>query len=242
MKKIVIFSGAGLSAESGIPTFRGSGGLWEGYAIEEVATPLGWQQNPQKVLDFYAQRFEQMQRCQPNAAHRAIAKLSQYFDVTCLTQNIDTLLEQAGVPNVKHLHGRIDYQKCEWHLEIPTLGAEWQCDYKASLTQPTQLGDLCPKCGKQLRPDVVWFGEAVDMDIAYQLADQVQIFIGVGTSATVYPAAKLLRFFNYFTPEKYFIDPHPNYEALQGYTVLEGTATEQLPPLVENLISNLVET
>jgi len=203
MRKIVIFSGAGLSAESGIPTFRDLRGLWENYRIEEVASPLGWSQNQKLVLDFYAQRFVQMQACQPNAAHHAIAQLADRFEVICITQNIDTLLEQAGVKEVWHLHGRIDYQKCEWHWEIPPLDAEWHCNYKAEITQPTQLGDLCPKCGKQLRPDVVWFGEAVDMRVSqlYAIAPEVDIFIGVGTSAQVYPAAGLLTFFEYVPPK-----------------------------------------
>lgn len=237
MRKIVIFSGAGLSAESGIPTFRDAGGLWEGYRIEDVATPLGWMQNKQLVLDFYERRFLQMQECQPNAAHFAIAKLASIFDVTCITQNIDTLLELAGVKNVWHLHGRIDYHKCEWHWQIPPIDTEWKCDYRAQITKPTQLGDRCPQCGRQLRPDVVWFGEAVDMrvDELYEIQPQVDIFIGVGTSAQVYPAANLLKFFAY-TKDKYFIDPNPAYEALNdGFTVLKGKASEKMPELLELL-------
>lgn len=238
MKKIVIFSGAGLSVESGIPAFRGTNGLWDNYPVEEVATPLGWIQNREKVLNFYEQVFYKMQQCEPNAGHFAIAKLSQQFKVYCFTQNIDTLLEKAGVQEVWHLHGRIDFNKCEWHYDIPPLYADWQCNYKAQISQPTQLGDLCPKCGKQLRPDVVWFGEAVDMHVEqlYEIVNQVDIFIGVGTSATVYPAANLLRFFAN-VPEKYFIDPDPNFDALFGYEVLVGTATEKLPKLVNQLIN-----
>lgn len=234
MRKIVVFSGAGLSAESGIPTFRDSGGLWEGHRIEDVAAPIGWKQNPSLVLEFYAQRFLQMQRCKPNAAHVALAKLANIFDVVCITQNIDILLEQAGVKNVWHLHGRIDYQKCEWYFGVPPMESDWQCDYRAEITKPTQLGDTCPKCGKQLRPDVVWFGEAVDMrvDELYEIVSQVDVFIGVGTSAQVYPAANLLRFFK-DVKEKYFIDPNPAYAVLNGFTVLKGTASEKLPELVE---------
>lgn len=184
MTKIVVFSGAGLSAESGIPTFRGTNGLWEEHTIEDIATPLGWKRNPQLVLDFYAQRYGQMQNCQPNAAHFAIAKLAAIFEVVCITQNIDTLLEKAGVNDVWHLHGRIDYQKCEWHFGIPPLDADWQCDYRHVITQPTKLGDLCRQCGRQLRPDVVWFGEAVDMrvDNLYQILPQIDVLIGIGTS------------------------------------------------------------
>ena len=233
MGKIVIFSGAGLSAESGIPTFRDAGGLWEGYRIEDVATPFGWIRNKQLVLDFYEERFLQMQKCKPNAAHLAIADLSSYFDVICITQNIDTLLEQAGVKEVWHLHGRIDYHKCEWHYSIGPIDADWQCDYRAATRSPTQIGDLCPKCNRQLRPDVVWFGEAVDMrtDRLYEIVSQVDAFIGVGTSATVYPAANLLRFFG-DVKEKYFIDPNPAYDVLNGFTVIEGTAAQKVPELV----------
>lgn len=240
MGKIVIFSGAGLSAESGIPTFRDSGGLWEEHRIEDVAAPIGWQKNPQLVLDFYAQRFVQMQSCHPNAAHLAIAHLAQQFDVLCLTQNIDTLLEQAGITNIRHLHGRIDYKKCEWHFSIPPVDADWQCDYRAEMTQPVQFGDLCPTCGRQLRPDIVWFGEAVNMPVEelYEIVSQVDVFIGVGTSAQVPPAATLLRFFA-DVPEKYFIDPNPPLAALNGFTILEGTASEKMPELVELLSARL---
>ena len=233
---IVVFSGAGLSAESGIPTFRGNDGLWDDHKIEDVASPLGWIQNKELVLDFYAQAFEKMQKCEPNAGHLAIAELGNHFDVVCITQNIDTLLEKAGVKNIWHLHGRIDYHKCEWHFDIPPLDADWQCDYKSPITKPVELGDLCPKCGKHLRPDVVWFYEAVDMhvDELYQIQNQVDMFIVVGTSAQVYPAAQLLKFFK-DVPRKYLIDPAPNAKVLDGFTVFEGTATEYLPALVESL-------
>lgn len=237
MRKIVVFSGAGLSAESGIPTFRDTGGTWENHQIEDVAAPIGWQRNPRLVLDFHAKAFAKMQSCQPNAAHHAIAQLQEQFDVVCITQNIDTLLERAGVKNVWHLHGQIDYKKCEWHYSIPPMDANWQCDYRAAMTTPVQLGDLCPTCGKQLRPDVVWFGEAVDMhvDELYAIAPSVEIFIGIGTSAQVYPAANLLRFFQ-DVPDKYFIDPYPAYEVLNNFIVLEGKATEKLPELVKTLL------
>jgi NAD-dependent deacetylase len=238
MRKIVVFSGAGLSAESGIPTFRDAGGLWENHSIEAVASPIGWKRNPSLVLEFYAQRLLQMQRCKPNAAHLALAKLANIFDLVCITQNIDTLLEKAGVQNVWHLHGRIDYQKCEYHFGIPPVNTDWQCDYKAEITKLTQIGDTCPKCGMQLRPDVVWFGEAVDMrvDELYEIVSQVDVFIGVGTSAQVYPAANLLRFFG-DVREKYFIDPNPAYGVLDGFKIIQGTAAEKLPELVGNLIS-----
>lgn len=235
---IVIFSGAGLSTESGIPTFRDSGGLWEQHRIEDVASPEGWSKNKKLVLDFYAMRFIKQTECFPNPAHHAIAQLSQKYTVLNITQNIDTLLERAGCKNVWHLHGRIDIQKCEFHqsLAFPEQ-YDFDCDYKSLITKPIQFGDSCPKCGGQLRPDIVWFGEPVDMREEF-LMEQIRsadIFIGVGTSAQVYPAAGLLPMFRR-TKEKYFIDPHPNYDLLDGYMVLKGSASEQLPKLVAKLL------
>lgn len=240
MAKIVVFSGAGLSQESGIPTFRDAGGLWENYAIEDVATPLGWERNPQLVLDFYAQRFWQMSKIEPNAAHYALAQLSQHCDVIHITQNIDTLLEKAGVDEAKiwHIHGRIDYHKCSWHYGIPPMDAQWQCHYRGKMTKPVQWGDRCA-CGQPLRPDVVWFGEAVDLHIdeLYELMSEVEIFIGIGTSAQVYPAANLLNFFKN-CPHKYFIDPHPDSDLLTNFTIFQGKATDFVPNLVKKLIKN----
>jgi NAD-dependent deacetylase len=238
MRKIVVFSGAGLSTESGIPTFRDSGGLWEQHRIEDVASPEGWERNKQLVLNFYEQRYLKSLQCRPNPAHDAIAQLQHAFEVINITQNIDTLLERAGSKNIWHLHGRIDYQKCELHYSIPPFDdASFTCNYRAQITSPTKLGDLCPKCGSQLRPDVVWFGEAVDMKQEY-LDEQVEtadIFVGIGTSAQVYPAAGLLPLFSR-TPQKFFIDPHPAYDKLEGYEVLEGTASEQMPRLTAMLL------
>ncbi|MEW5799560.1 MAG: Sir2 family NAD-dependent protein deacetylase [Bacteroidota bacterium] len=235
---IVIFSGAGLSAESGIPTFRDSGGLWEQHRIEDVASPEGWERNKKLVLDFYGMRFLKQLECKPNPAHEAIARLSQHHSVTNITQNIDTLLERSGSENVWHLHGRIDMQKCEFHHSLAySFDSGFECDYKSQISSPIQLGDHCPKCGGQLRPDIVWFGEPVDMreEFLMELTKKADIFIGVGTSAQVYPAAGLLPMFRK-TKEKYFIDPHPNYELLDGFTVLKGTASEQMPKLVEKLL------
>jgi NAD-dependent deacetylase len=238
MKKAVIFSGAGLSAESGIPTFRGSNGLWDNYCIEEVASPEGWAKDPALVLEFYRQRFEQMQNCKPNAAHDAIAQLQEKFDVLCITQNIDTLLEKAGVNNVIHLHGQIDYAKCEWYCSIPPRNADRECDYRTEITEALKMGDRCPKCDKQLRPDVVWFGEAVSLPKREirQILPEVEVFIGVGTSAQVYPAAHLLYYFE-DTPQKYFIDPNPPTVLLENYTFLLGTAAEKMTELVKFLLA-----
>lgn len=235
---IVIFSGAGLSTESGIPTFRDSGGLWEQHRIEDVASPDGWRRDPKLVLDFYAKRFAKQSECLPNPAHFAIAELAKHHSVVNITQNIDTLLERAGCENVWHLHGRIDLQKCEHHHSLAfEYDSDLECTFKSSITSPISFGDLCPKCGGQLRPDIVWFGEPVDMRDEYlmRIVREAEIFIGVGTSAQVYPAAGLLPMFR-MTPEKYFIDPNPNHQLLNGYTVLQGSAGEQLPKLVQQLI------
>jgi len=239
MKTIVVFSGAGLSAESGIPTFRDSGGLWEQHRVEDVASPEGWERDRQLVLNFYEQRFLRSLQCRPNPAHDAIAKLGSRFDVVNITQNIDTLLERAGSKNVWHLHGRIDFQKCEFHFSIPAYpDSSYSCDYRAPTASPTKLGDKCPKCGAQLRPDVVWFGEAVDMKQEYldELVKTAEIFIGVGTSAQVYPAAGLLPLFR-GAKQKFFIDPHPAYEVLDGFDVLKGTASEQMPAIAARIFS-----
>lgn len=241
MKTAVILSGAGLSAESGIPTFRDSNGLWENHRVEEVASPAGWQRNKRLVLEFYRQRFERLQGCQPNAAHHALARLEEKFHVVHITQNVDNLLELAGCRNVIHLHGMLTKRKCEHHHEI-TLDQgdpDFTCDYKVAQTTAVALGEMCPKCGGQLRPDVVWFGEAVDMpyDQMAALLDSVRnedgVFLCVGTSAQVYPAASLIPL---FAParRKYIVDRQPVREA--DYTLIEGPAGEALPKLVEQLL------
>ncbi len=237
-KTIVIFSGAGLSAESGIPTFRDSGGLWEQHLIEDVASPEGWYRNKKLVLDFYAARFLKQLECEPNPAHRATAQLSQHHHVINITQNIDTLLERAGCTDVWHFHGRIDFQKCEHHYSLAfSTDEEFECDYRSQISKPIQIGDQCPKCGGQLRPDIVWFGEPVDMR-ENELSDLIRtadIFIGVGTSAQVYPAAGLLPMFRK-TKEKYFIDPNPAYEMLDGFEVMKGSASELMQKLVKKIM------
>lgn len=235
---IVVFSGAGVSAESGIPTFRDSGGLWEQHRIEDVASPEGWARNKKMVLDFYAMRYLKQRECVPNPAHLALAQLSQKYTVVNITQNIDTLLERAGNETVWHLHGRIDMQKCEYHHSLASDNdPEYSCDFRSAIEQPIRIGDLCPRCGSQLRPDIVWFGEPVDMRETYvmELIAAAQIFIGVGTSAQVYPAAGLLPLFRRVR-EKYFIDPHPHHGMLDGFTILLGSASEHVPRLVSSLL------
>lgn len=240
MKNIVIFSGAGLSKESGIPTFRDSkDGLWHNYKVEDVADQEGWKKDPELVLRFYQDRWNNIKSCEPNDAHKAIASLEPHFNVIHITQNIDDLSERAGSTHVWHLHGSINYRKCEWHKSITNLDGDtvYKCNYRSQHSAPVQLGEKCPECGGQMRPDVVWFGEAVDLRGAYieDLAKVTDVFIGIGTSAQVSPAAGLL--FTFRTcAEKYFIDLNPPLR-LQSYTRLAGTASEHMPKLAKDLLA-----
>lgn len=180
--KLVVLSGAGISAESGLKTFRDSeDGLWNGYDIEDVATPQAFQRNPSLVLDFYNWRRQEVLKALPNSAHTLLASLQTYFDVRVVTQNIDDLHERGGVVNVLHLHGEI-LKKCS----AKTKSVTWPC------TTDIQLGELAPD-GGQMRPFIVWFGEAVYlMDRAYEIVSQADVFVVIGTSLQVYPAAGLL--------------------------------------------------
>jgi NAD-dependent deacetylase len=234
-KYLVVFSGAGLSKESGVPTFRDAkDGLWENYRIEEVASQEGWRRDKKLVLDFYAARTQQIRGCAPNLAHQAIARLQEKYHVLNITQNIDDLLERAGCEHIWHLHGSINFRKCERHQSIGF--GDFHCDFREPQTEPVVLGQTCPKCSGQLRPDIVWFGEAVDMreGFLFDLAEKTEIFIGVGTSAQVYPAAGMLNVFA-SAREKYFIDPHPP-SSIQGFSIRAGAAGEHLPKLAEELL------
>lgn len=238
MKLAVVFSGAGLSKESGIPTFRDAvDGLWENYKIEEVASHESWPTRKALMLDFYGARTEAAMKCEPNAGHKALARLQERYRVVNITQNIDTPLERAGCNEVWHLHGDVGHRKCEWHRSIPPVPhPNYSCDFRTEQTGAVKLGDRCPACGHQLRPDVVWFGEAVDMreremDV---LAENATVFIVVGTSAAVYPAAGLITFFRN-TRRKYYIDPHPSLMP-NTYTPIKGTAAEELPLVVDELL------
>jgi NAD-dependent deacetylase len=178
---LVVFTGAGISAESGLATFRDADGLWNGYRPEDVASIEAWHRDPALVLDFYNQRWEQLQTVQPNAAHRVIAELEQVYDVTVVTQNVDDLHERAGSTRVVHLHGEL-MKVCEQHDKRTTY----------PYTQPLTLGDTGPS-GRQLRPFIVWFGEEVPlMSVAQEIVSEAEIFIVVGTSLNVYPAAQLV--------------------------------------------------
>lgn len=196
-KKLVVLTGAGISAESGIKTFRDADGLWENHRIEDVATPEAWRRNPELVLEFYNQRRRQLLEVQPNAGHRALAELEAQFDVWVITQNVDDLHERAGSSRVLHLHGELRKVRSERYEDI-VYG--WDGDL--------HLGDHCER-GTQLRPHIVWFGESVPMlEKAAKLARQADIFLIVGTSLQVYPAAGLMA---YASPEIPFIyvDPKP---------------------------------
>lgn len=195
-KNIVVFTGAGVSAESGIKTFRDADGLWENYNVMDVATPEAWEKDKALVLEFYNQRRKQVLNAQPNLAHKLIADLEQDFEVQVITQNIDDLHERAGSTKVLHLHGEITKSRS-------TAPPYDLFDIKGD---KIKLGDICPR-GFQLRPHVVWFGEAVPLlPDAEKLVSIADIFIVIGTSLNVYPAAGLV----YHTPEtsmKYLIDP-----------------------------------
>jgi NAD-dependent deacetylase len=224
-KKIVVLSGAGLSAESGIPTFRDAGGLWEGHDVMEVATPQGWQQNPRLVLDFYNQRRKAAWKAQPNAGHLELVELEQYYDVVVITQNVDSLHEKAGSSRVIHLHGELCKVRSS---EDENLVYDIE-------DREIRLGEVCDK-GSQLRPHVVWFGEMVPMmEVAYNEVLKADIFVVVGTSLQVYPAAGLL----YDVPAGspiYIIDPgSPDYADQPNITVMRETAGTGVPKLVSML-------
>ncbi|MEQ8583843.1 MAG: NAD-dependent deacylase [Marinoscillum sp.] len=196
MKKIVVLSGAGISAESGISTFRDSGGLWEGHEVMDVASPEGWHRNPELVLDFYNQRRKQALSAIPNIGHTVLAELEQDFQVTIITQNVDNLHEKAGSSHVIHLHGELQKVRSTIDETLIYDLDGWEL----------KLGDLCEK-GSQLRPHIVWFGEMVPMmDAAIAETRRADAFIVVGTSLMVYPAAGLLSFVGNAIP-KYIIDP-----------------------------------
>lgn len=197
-KKVVVFTGAGISAESGLKTFRDTGGLWENYNISEVATPEAWKKNPEKVLSFYNIRRKQTIEAKPNKAHYAIAQLEEKFEVFVITQNIDDLHERGGSTKVLHLHGEIRKAQSSKNPDLVYNIKGWKLE----------IGEKC-EMGSQLRPNVVWFGEPVlKMGEAYEITSNADIFIVIGTSLSVYPAAGLLEMAP-VNAEKYVIDPAP---------------------------------
>lgn len=225
-KKVVVLTGAGVSAESGIPTFRGSDGLWEGHDITEVASPAGWQKNREMVLDFYNQRRDNMLAAKPNNGHHAIAEMEQYFDVMVITQNIDDLHEQAGSTRVLHLHGEIMKARS-------TVDPNLVYDLKRG--QNIALGDKCEK-DSQLRPHIVWFGEDVpEFSRAVMLTALADIVIIVGTSMVVYPANTLLEY-SPNSAQIFVVDPSKPEVATSREIefIVEGGGTG-VPKLLERL-------
>lgn len=204
-KKIVVLTGAGVSAESGISTFRDSDGLWENFRVEDVASIEGWYRDPAVVMDFYNQRRAQLSEVRPNAAHLAIADLEKEYDVTVVTQNVDNLHERAGSTKIIHLHGELTKVRPENCCnEMDGFSEERVFDIG---TEPVHIGDLAPN-GAQLRPHIVWFGEAVPkIEAAIDAVEAADILLIVGTSLQVYPAAGLYRYAGPDTPI-YIIDPN----------------------------------
>jgi len=227
MDKVVILTGAGISAESGIKTFRDAGGLWEGYNIEDVATPDAWQRNPQLVLDFYNERRKQLLTVAPNTAHYALASLDDHFETMVITQNVDDLHERAGSKNIIHLHGELLKARSSVYEQ---LVYDWKKDIL--------LGDQCTK-GYQLRPHIVWFGEMVPMlENAIEEIVDANIILVVGSSMQVYPAAGLVG----YAPGDariFYVDPKPtlNYELShrKGLEVIAKSATVGVPEVVQRL-------
>jgi NAD-dependent deacetylase len=226
MRKLVILTGAGMSSESGIRTFRDSGGLWEEYDVTEVATPMAWWKNRDLVLRFYNERRRQLEGCKPNEGHLGLADLEKHFDMHIITQNVDNLHERAGSTKVLHLHGELTKARS---TADPSL--VYDIGYK-----DINPGDLCEK-GSQLRPYIVWFGEAVPMmDEAVKITSTADIFVVIGTSLNVYPAAGLID----YAPEKaklFLIDPNEVYvSGNRKVEVIRKGASEGVKVLAERLL------
>lgn len=229
-QKIVVLSGAGISAESGIKTFRDADGLWEGHDVMEVATPEGFAKNPELVLDFYNQRRKQLLQVKPNKAHITLVELERHFNISVVTQNVDDLHERAGSSNVIHIHGEL--------LKVRSSGNE---DAILEWEKDLFLGDLCED-GHQLRPHIVWFGEEVPLlTKAAELVQNADIVIIIGTSMQVYPAAGLVNYAQHGTPI-YFVDPKPSIQKsdFENLTVIPETAVKGMPILVASLMDKIV--
>ncbi|WP_178988900.1 SIR2 family NAD-dependent protein deacylase [Winogradskyella schleiferi] len=222
-KHIVVLTGAGMSAESGIKTFRDADGLWEGHDVMEVASPEGFARNPELVLNFYNKRRKQLNEVEPNQAHKDLAQLENDYKVTIITQNVDDLHERAGSSDVVHLHGELrKIRSTGNHNDIK----DW--------TENINLGDLCGK-GYQLRPHIVWFGEAVpEIETAVKICYDADILVIIGTSMQVYPAASLIDYVQPDTPI-YYIDPKPAISSGGKVTVIAKSATEGTTELIDIL-------
>lgn len=217
-----------MSADSGLSTFRDSGGLWEGHDIEEVATVRGWEDNPERVLDFYNKRRKESGEATPNKGHKALFELEEHFDVSIITQNVDDLHERAGSSNVLHLHGKLREARSSRNPDhVIDIGSE-----------PIALGDRA-KDGGQLRPNVVWFGEIVpNVEPAAEIVSKADILTVIGTSLVVYPAAGLIDFGQSGIP-KYIVDPsQPQIQLGDEWTYISKPAQTGVPELKKILISN----
>lgn len=225
-KRLIVLSGAGISAESGLGTFRDSGGLWEKFNIEDVATPEAWAKNPALVNEFYNMRRKQAFEAQPNNGHKVLAELEKDFEVHIITQNIDDLHERAGSANVLHLHGEID--------KVKSSGPKQEEKYFDQQHWEVKIGDLCPD-GYQLRPHVVWFGEAVPLlDKAAEIVQTAELFLIVGTSLNVYPAAGLV----HYAPRGckcFVIDPN-SVEVPNEFTHIRHNASEGMKILKSSIL------
>jgi NAD-dependent deacetylase len=224
MKHLVVLTGAGMSAESGLKTFRDADGLWEGHDVMSVASPEGFAINPELVLEFYNARRRQLLQVEPNAAHFALAQLENDFKVTIITQNVDDLHERAGSKNVIHLHGEL--------LKVRSTYDEFDVkDWTTDLV----LGDTCAK-GHQLRPHIVWFGEAVPMiEKAMRICETANILVIIGTSLQVYPAASLMHYVDPNIPI-YYIDPRPSIQSNHQITVIPENATLGVSKVIQCLL------
>lgn len=222
-KRIVALTGAGISAESGIKTFRDSNGLWEGHDVMQVASPEGFARNPALVLDFYNQRRRQLKEVVPNKAHQLLAELESDFNVTIITQNVDDLHERAGSSDIIHLHGEL--------LKSQSVANEYETfDCQTDI----HIGDLAPD-GQQLRPHIVWFGEAVPMfPTAVTQIERADIVLIIGTSLQVYPAAGLVDYASHGTP-MYYIDLHPSLKSNANLTVFAEKASVGMEKVVSLL-------
>jgi NAD-dependent deacetylase len=228
-KKLVVLTGAGVSAESGIRTFRDSNGLWEDHDIMEVASPEGWRKNRALVLDFYNKRRKQARDCQPNDAHFALARLEKYFEVQIITQNVDDLHERAGSTKVLHLHGELSKAQSSLDPKLVYTLDHWEI----------KEGDKCEK-GSQLRPFIVWFGEAVPMmEPAIYHSAKADVFLVLGTSMQVYPAASLIDYVPK-TAKKFLIDPQvPDFQLSKDVHVIQEKATVGMQILEKLLLSSI---
>ncbi len=226
MKKLVVLSGSGISAESGIQTFRGMGGLWEQYDVAELASPQAFAKNPELVLRFYNERRKKVLEAQPNSAHQGLAELQNRFDTQIVTQNVDDLHERAGSKKVLHLHGEIRKSRSTKDPSKIFDIEGWEL----------KLGDICP-LGSQLRPHIVWFGEAVtEIENAARLVAKAEIFVVIGTSLQVYPAAGLIEYAPH-NAEKYLVDPDDMYVP-SGFIHIKETATNGISSLKSKLLNH----